>query len=217
MLAALARALRLTGDERDHLYFLAGRQPPRTHHRAVHVSPALLYVLDALEGAPATVVSDLNEVLVQNALARALLGDGPRYTGMERSITYRWFADPAKRDRSPAEDHAQVGRTYVADLRATWARRRGDADVEALVARLSEVSEEFRDLWDRHEVAVRRADTKRVVHPLVGTVELDCEVLFTTEGDQGLVLLTARPGTEAREQLEMLRVVGLQDMSVAGA
>ena len=50
VLAALARALRLSGDERDHLYFLAGRQPPRTHRPGAHVSPALLYVLDALEG-----------------------------------------------------------------------------------------------------------------------------------------------------------------------
>ena len=30
MLSALARALRLTEDERDHLFHLAGQQPPRT-------------------------------------------------------------------------------------------------------------------------------------------------------------------------------------------
>jgi transcriptional regulator with XRE-family HTH domain len=213
VIASLARALRLDDDERDHLYHLAGQQPPRTRRRSAHVRPALLQLLDALTGAPAIVVSDLNEVLVQNPMARALFADASGYRGLDRSSTYRWFADPSSRDHFPVEDHEQHARTYVADLRATWARRRGDADVEELVTALLETGEEFRDLWERHEVAVKRAYTKRVVHPLVGIVDLDCETLLTPDGDQMLVLLSARPGTPARDQLDMLRVVGLQDMS----
>jgi transcriptional regulator with XRE-family HTH domain len=211
VLAALARALRLTDDERDHLFHLAGQQPPRTRPATTHVGPSLLYLLDALEAAPAFVVDDLNTVLVQNDLSRALLGDASRYRGLERSTTYRWFT--GDRDHFPAEDHPTHSRTYVADLRATWGRRSGDADVQELLAALLETGAEFRELWERHEVAVKRAQTKRVLHPLVGLVDLDCETMLTPDGTQMLVLLTPRPGGEARAQLDMLRVVGLQTMS----
>src|SRR4051794_35641271 len=57
-IGALARALRLTLDERDHLLQLAGFAPPPRARRSEHVSPALLRVLDRLD-APAQVVSDL--------------------------------------------------------------------------------------------------------------------------------------------------------------
>ncbi|UGT70156.1 hypothetical protein LTT66_08320 [Nocardia gipuzkoensis] len=49
----------------------------------------------------------------------------------------------------------RLGRRHVADLRATAARRAGDADVLEFVARLRSVSAEFGRLWDEHRVAVR--------------------------------------------------------------
>ena len=58
--------------------------------------------------------------------------------------------------------------------------------------------------------AVRHADHKRFLHPAVGPLELDCEVLLTPDQDQRLILHTAPPGTESAEKLELLRVVGLQ-------
>src|SRR5690349_13427458 len=39
LLAALARALRLTADERDHLYVLAGHRPPAGPFAGAHVRP----------------------------------------------------------------------------------------------------------------------------------------------------------------------------------
>ena len=98
----------------------------------------------------------------------------------------------------------------VADLRATWSRRRGDADVEVLVARLLAASPEFAQLWAEHVVAVRRADTKRFVHPEVGIVQVDCEVLATTDEGQRLVILGARPGTADAERLQLIGVLGEQ-------
>src|SRR5438105_11655973 len=46
MLIAITRALRLTLDERDHLFRLAGHHAPARMRRSDHVSPALLRVLD---------------------------------------------------------------------------------------------------------------------------------------------------------------------------
>jgi len=58
-LASLARALRLTGDERDYLFRVAGRNVPSQVTIEAHVAPALLRVLDRLSDAPALVVSYL--------------------------------------------------------------------------------------------------------------------------------------------------------------
>ena len=61
---------------------------------------------------------------------------------------------------------------------------------------------------------MRRSDTKRIRHPVVGDLELDCEVLLSSGHDQRLLVYTARPGTDAYERLQLLRVVGLQDLTV---
>ena len=71
--AALSRALRLTRDERDHLYELAGHTAPPRTLRTDHASPGLQRVLEGLD-APAQIVSDLGVTLSQNLLAEALVG-----------------------------------------------------------------------------------------------------------------------------------------------
>ncbi|HYY89954.1 MAG TPA: transcriptional regulator, partial [Chloroflexota bacterium] len=103
-------------------------------------------------------------------------------------------------------------RAHVADLRATSARRPGDPAVRRLVQQLRRASPLFERLWAEHDVAVRRVDRKRVLHPTVGLLELNCEVLLTPEHDQRLILYTAPAGTETAEKLELLRVVGLQQL-----
>lgn len=215
VLAALARALRLTDDERDHLFHLAGRTPPAVHRPNAHVSPGLLYVLDHLTDSAAFVISDLGEILVQNAVATALHGDEPQREGLDRYMVWRWFTDPPFRAMAPEEDWPTHSRTHVADLRATAARRHGDPDVVELVERLTAASEEFTALWTEHEVAVRRVDHKRIIHPEVGVLDLLCEVLVGAGGDQHLVVLFARPGTDTREKLDLLRVIGTQDLTDA--
>jgi hypothetical protein len=215
LLASLARALRLTDDERDHLFHLAGQTPPARHRTDAHVSPGLMHVLDRLSDTPAFVISDLGEVLVQNAMSVAVSGDRNSRTGLERNFTWLWFAEPSVRASFPPEDWDRHSRTHVADLRATAARRRGDADVESLVRRLRAASREFAALWDEHEVAVRRADSKRIIHPEVGLLDLLCETLLSGVGDQILVVLYPRPGTNAREKLDLLRVIGTQNLTAS--
>jgi hypothetical protein len=209
MLMALSRAMRLSDDERDHIFHLAGHEAPARLSSSGMVRVGLLPVLDQLTESAAMVISDLGVTLAQNYLAQVL--QGPERLG--RSFYVSWFLDPWGRDRIPADDHAHLSRVHAADLRATAARRAVDPQVTTLVRRLRAGSEEFRRLWDEHQVAVRRSDTKRFIHPTVGTIEVDCEVLLTPEHDQRLVVYSARPGTPALEQMRLLRVVGLQDLS----
>jgi transcriptional regulator with XRE-family HTH domain len=216
ILTALARALRLTDDARDHLFHLAGEEPPRAGHGTGHVRPGLLLVLDRLEDTPAQVVSDFGDVLAQNSMAAALFGDMSARPQAQRNIVRRFFTDPGSRALFPSEDHAELARLHVANLRALLAARPDDPRPAALVAELRASSEEFARLWNTHEVAVRRSGVKRVRHPVVGDLELDCEVLLSADHDQRLILHTARPGSESYERLRLLRVVGLQDLTPAG-
>ncbi|MFF1921463.1 helix-turn-helix transcriptional regulator [Streptomyces sp. NPDC058221] len=210
MLSALARALRLSEDERDHLFHLAGEEPPRDRSGPTqHVRPGLLMVLDRLHDAPAQIFSDRGEVLAQNALAIALVGEaGPGHNHIRA-----WFTEPAARELYPSEDHGAQSRIHVAQLRAVFATRPDDARLAALVRELRGASEEFRVLWAEHRVAVRRSEVKRFLHPVVGGLELQCEVLLSAACGQNLVIHTARPGSESYERLQLLRVVGVQDFA----
>ncbi|GAA2514619.1 helix-turn-helix transcriptional regulator [Winogradskya humida] len=75
MLAALARGLRLSLEERDHLFQLGGYAVPQRGRRADHVNPGMMRIMDGLDGAAAQVVSHVGETLRQTRLAVALLGD----------------------------------------------------------------------------------------------------------------------------------------------
>ncbi|MBB5914506.1 transcriptional regulator with XRE-family HTH domain [Nocardia transvalensis] len=212
VLTSLARALRFTDDERDHLFHLCGHPAPDRRGGDGHVGPGLLYLLDKLDDTPACVVSDLGEILVQNRMHIATVGDCTSFTGMDRYLLWRCFTHPRDRRRFPAEDWDRMSRKHVADLRATAARRAGDPDVAELVSRLRAASPEFERLWTEHEVAVRVSDAKRIDHPQVGSLDLVCETLVTPNASQYLLMYYPRPGTDAQEKLNLLRVIGTQSM-----
>jgi transcriptional regulator with XRE-family HTH domain len=205
--AALSRALRLTLDERDYLLRLAGYEAPPRAVRSGHVSPAVRRVLDQLD-TPAQVTSDLAVTLVQNQLAEALVGVQTEYAGRQRSLFYRWFTNPSERERYPQEDHDGHSRTYVANLRAVYGRDTGDAEARELIDVLGRESAEFRELWSQHEVVVRSDTRKRILHPTIGLIELDCQILTAESQTERLVVFTAEPGSEDADRLELLAVVG---------
>ncbi|QTJ65470.1 helix-turn-helix domain-containing protein [Rhodococcus sp. ZPP] len=212
VLGSLARALRLTDDQRDHLYLLSGQVPPLRAVGDKHVGPGLLHLLDKLDDTPACVISDLGEVLMQNRMHVALFGDESAFSGLERYLPWRYFVHPEERSMFPEEEHERLAANQIADLRATAARRAGDADVTELVTRLRERSSEFAALWDRHDVAVRRSDTKSVLHAEVGRIDLVCETLLTPSAYQHLLVYLPQPGSDARARLDVLRVIGTQQM-----
>ncbi|MHA6622472.1 MmyB family transcriptional regulator [Pseudonocardia sp. DLS-67] len=144
MLAALARALRLTADERDYLYHLADRPVPVHGGATAHVHPGMLDLLDRLTSTPAQVITDLHVTLVQNPLAVALLGDHSGFRGVRASFVHRWFTEPDARRLYPEADHEAQSRAFVADLRAAAARRAGnDLEARSMIRSLLEVSAEF--------------------------------------------------------------------------
>ncbi len=167
---------------------------------------------DRLVDVPAVIVTDLGEVIWANPLGRALFTDLPEAPGRERNLIWKWFEDPESRPM-PEEDWEKISAAHVSDLRATYARRSGDRLVKEFVTDLIEVSDEFAELWERHDVAVRRSDIKVFTHHDVGRLEFRCEVLLTPDDDISLLVFFPFEGTETASRLELLGVVGTQSLT----
>lgn len=213
MLSSLARALRLTSDERDYLYRVAGHAAPDRAAMLEFVSPALLRVLDRLSDTPAMILSALGEPLVQNDPAKALLGDSSGYEGFDRSSVYRWFVHPeTERWRYPEQDRDRTARSLVATLRVAHGSLGARSRAGDLVRELTERSPEFTAIWERHEVARRFEEHKTLLHPEIGPIDVDCQVLFTEDQSQTLLVLTAPPHSEGEGKLKLLAVLGTQAM-----
>ncbi|RII91649.1 XRE family transcriptional regulator [Clavibacter michiganensis] len=210
MLAAIAHGLHLAVDERDHLFRLAGHQPPARGGSGDHVGPGLQRILDRLVDTPAEVVSELGETLMQTPMGVALTGDTAHLTGPERSIGYRWFADPASRRLYAEEDHDTLGRLWASGLREVATRRGPGSRAARYVELLLPRSAEFRELWAAHEVGLRPGAVKRFEHPELGRLELACQTLTDPEQSHHLLVYTAAPGSESHEKLRLLGVIGAQ-------
>lgn len=208
MVAAIAQGLHLTLDERDHLFRLAGHQPPPRGASSDHVGPGMLRIFDRLVDTPAEIVTELGETLRQTPQAAALLGDASRREGLERSIGYRWFTDPAARALHLPEDHEFYSRLYASGLRAVVARRGPRSRAAAIAADLHERSAEFQEVWERHEVGIAPRDVKRYQHPEVGLLELHCQRLLDPEQSHAMLVYTAAPGSPSYDRLQLLSVVG---------
>lgn len=212
MLAAIARGMRLNLDERDHLFRLAGHNAPSRTWRTDHINPGIMRTLDRLQDTPAQVITGLGETLVQTPPAVALLGDQTQHTGVQRSIIYRWFTEPASRRIYPEPDHPTHSRIFASDLRAASARQPGDARVREIVHDLLDASAEFAGLWAAHEVGVHH-EFKRIQHPELGIISVQCQHLFDREQSQSLLIFTATPGTPDAEKLQLLSVIGAQQLT----
>jgi transcriptional regulator with XRE-family HTH domain len=212
MIAAIAQGLHLSLDERDHLFRLAGHTPPTRGAVSDHISPGMLRTLDRLTDTPAEIVTELGETLRQSPLSVALTGDTTRFTGAARSMGYRWFTDPDERRIHPEDEHAMYSRLYASGLRGIVALRGPGSRAARLVDLLMGQNEEFRMLWNEHEVGVRPAEVKRFVHPEVGVLELNCQSLLDPDQSHRLMVYTAVPGSDSYEKLQLLSVIGAQTL-----
>ncbi|MFG1709639.1 helix-turn-helix transcriptional regulator [Nonomuraea sp. M3C6] len=210
MLASLARGLRLSLEERDHMFRLAGYATPQRALRTDHINPGMMRIFDGLEDAAAQIVTYLGETLKQTRLSVALIGDESAYTGLARSLHYRWFTDPATRLVYPEEDHRAHTRLIAANLHRVYTRDGKDSRAAAIVDALLGRSPEFAGVWREHPVTGPYCPPKRVQHPQLGVLELHCQTLVDPDQSQFLVVYTASPGSESYEKLQLLSVIGDQ-------
>ncbi|MEV0124232.1 helix-turn-helix transcriptional regulator [Streptomyces sp. NPDC050703] len=214
VLAQLARALRLSDAERDHLHHLAGTPPAPPPGPSREVRQSIVDLLNRLPDAAAVVVSATYEVIAWNPLAAALLEDFSALPRRDRNLVRRHFL--AGSPLYGASDADTFARNAAQHLRAVAARYPADPEVTSLVADLLAGSEEFACLWAAHEVAARPVLCRTFDHPQVGPIAVHCDVLDIKDSDQRVFLYTATPGTPAAEALRLLSVIGTQRMDVPG-
>jgi transcriptional regulator with XRE-family HTH domain len=208
VLAALARALMLTADERAYLFRLADEAPPPSAGPSREVPAAILALLETLTDTPAVVMDARYDVLAWNPLATHFIGDMATVPERDRNVV-RWaFTSPRSSVDWDDPDSAAFARASVADLRSAVARYPGDRALQDLVTELLAASPRFAAMWDEHEVAVRRTVTKCIDHPIAGRIEASCEVLHIPDTDQRLVLYVVAPGTPSHAALQRLRDLG---------
>jgi transcriptional regulator with XRE-family HTH domain len=204
ILAAIARGLHLSLDERDHVFRLADHAIPRRIFRDDHINPGMMRIFDRLEDTPAQVMSHLGETLRQTRLAVALLGDDSIHTGMARSLHYRWFTDPAARLIYPQDDHPMHDRLIAAHLHNAYIRDGQGSRAAAMVEALLAASPRFAAIWREHPVLGPFCAPKRIQHPQLGVLELHCQILVDPDQSQTLQVFTAVPGSESYEKLQLL-------------
>jgi transcriptional regulator with XRE-family HTH domain len=210
VLASLARALRLTTDERTHLFELAGQAPPGRGTIDRHITPSLQRLLDRLADVPVLVCDAACETIAMNTLGTALLGDLSGLPRRERNIAWRVFTRAPTTVVRTDEQWAEAEIMHVADLRNAFARHPQDEELCSLIEDLRELSPRFAELWEQRPVMPAPARRKSFRHPEVGLITLDCEALAVQGSDLELIVYTATPGSPDADALALLAAIGLQ-------
>ncbi|MGC0335774.1 helix-turn-helix transcriptional regulator [Streptomyces sp. SLBN-8D4] len=218
VLAQVARALRLSDAERDHLHHLAGTPPGPPPGPSREVRQSIVDLLHRLPQAAAIVISAAHEVIAWNDLAAALMEDFSALSRRDRNLVRRVFLGPHPHGRRlyGVSDGEEFAISSVQHLRAASARYPGDAELTGLVTELLDGSEEFATLWAAHDVTASPTLCKTFDHPVVGRVVVNCDVLDIADRDQRVVIYTAAPGSPSEEALRLLSVIGTQRLDVPG-
>jgi hypothetical protein len=219
VLAGIARALRLTDAEGDHLHTLAGTAPNRTRSHPRDVHPSIVALLERLPLTAGFVLSAAFEVLARNALAASLMEDFATRDPGDRNLARRAFLPTTWADNPlyGISDAVEFRQEVVMELRATLARYPSDPAITGLVEELRSGSTEFARLWERHDVQPAPTLSKTFRHPIVGDIAVDCDTLHLTDRDQHLVLFSAPAGPKAAEALAFLAALGPDGATVSGA
>jgi transcriptional regulator with XRE-family HTH domain len=215
LLGALARALRLTDEERDHLYRIAGAAPPADGMVPRHIPPGVQRIIDRLGDVPLAVFTATWDIVLWTPLWSAISGDPTARVGIDRNLVWRHFTmGPGVMDFD--DEHAEeFASDLVADLRTAVGRYPADPALAQLVARLQEASADFARRWSTARIAGHRSSRKTATGTPVGSIALDCDVLTVPGSDLKIVVYTTVPGSDDASKLDLLRVAGTQALSPA--
>lgn len=207
VLDAVASALRLSADERTHLFNLA--RPPRPAdspgERPV-LRPALHALLDAMAHVPAYIVGHHTDILGWNRAAELLFDfDFSDLPLGQRNWAHLLFLDPRMRGLF-ADDQPVIARQVASDLRLRNSHRPNDRALRELIAHMRSASTQFDELWTSHDVTEVAYGTYHFRHPRLGAIDVDYEFmpLVADPGVRALVTYTAPRGSATAQGLRAL-------------
>jgi transcriptional regulator with XRE-family HTH domain len=198
VLDALARALRLSAEERKHLYTLAGHAPPSSSAPASAAGPLhqrALSVVEALGDTPAIAVGPFLDIVAANAAARFLFEDFYRLPPQERN-TVRWVLLSPRARELYQDQWETTASDLIGMLRVDVGRRPADRRGKEIVGELLEASPFFRRLWTEHKVSAWQSDEQVIHHPTAGLVHLNNAAVSVT-GVPDLTIFVKRPADQA--------------------
>jgi hypothetical protein len=207
--------LRLSEEERDHLYTVAGQAPPKRTTISSSVTPGVQRLLDRLGDIPVAVYDAAWTIITWNPSWAALMGDPSNPTGWDRNVVWRTFTAGNSRVHKNTTELSAFRCSAVADLRRALGTYPDDPGLQQLIADLLEASPRFARLWRQRIVSLEDPKPKTVVHPQVGPITVDCDVLTVAGTDVRLVVYTTAPGSGEAAKLDLVRVIGLQQLGEA--
>lgn len=203
LLERLGKALRLSTDERQHLFILAGYSAPMDiPEPRESLQPQFQALLDALDPCPAHIRNQRWDILAWNEADASLFTDWGSLPVAERNGALNYFTNP--RMQKLVTNWETGTRETVAHLRMDYARSQDDPAFAELIKRLQQ-NETFARWWPHYEVLQDDTGPQELSHPLVGAFQLD-RLIVTVRQDPLLILRALLPiaGTDGKEKLNIL-------------
>lgn len=208
VIAAIARALRLDGDETEHLFSLARplRRPIAAAEEPGEVPVRYQVLLDALDPHPAHIRDRRYDLLAWNRSFAAATGFD-ELPPDDRNLLWLLFTQETAREL--LADWAEVAEIAVALFRYESAAYLADPYVVELVAKLREVSPEFREWWSLYDVYSAIGSRTEWNHPTVGSLQFERCALALDGSDINahqprLHVLVPVPGTGTERRVASL-------------
>src|SRR5260370_11974003 len=181
VLESLAQALRLTLDERRHLFLLAAQLlPPRAFSAEESIGSALQHVIQNLNPAPAYILGRRWDYLAWNKAADTVFAISRPSPPHMHNLIWRLFTSPAGHELFP--DWELMARGVLAEFRTACARYPGDAWFEELIEDLKLVSPEFCRWWPYHDARCskdgRKVRSEEHTSELQSHLNLVCRLLL---------------------------------------
>ncbi|MUT64730.1 helix-turn-helix transcriptional regulator [Paenibacillus sp. NEAU-GSW1] len=210
VLDSIARALRLSVNDRRHLFHLALKQEPlESQLPRPAVSPALQRFLDMQEAAPAFVVDPTITVIAWNKAASVIYGDYAAMSELERNSVWRTFMSPYMRELLGEgwEEHAK---RQLARFRAGYGRFIGDPWWTERIEELTRTSPEFRQWWPDRDVLYSPEGKKLIYHPAAGNLAFE-NVSFQVSENPNLQIKVSTPLADYDTASKIRRMIAEHD------
>ncbi|WP_225821184.1 helix-turn-helix transcriptional regulator [Streptomyces naphthomycinicus] len=203
VLDAVARALLMDPTERAHLFALAGTADPRTGAECPLAATTALKVVERLAPYPASLQNARYDVLAANRPFARLFGDPAELPPADRNCL--WLLTTSERWKRDFLDRDEMLRDLIAKYRAGMAGQVAEPAWSRQLNRLLRASAEFRELWERHEVAPMSPHVKRYRHPRVGLIRLEHRTMWLAPAVPAHRVVAYLPADEeSEERLERL-------------
>ncbi|MEF2965900.1 helix-turn-helix transcriptional regulator [Paenibacillus sp. M1] len=196
----IAKALRLTEDERCHLHLLA-KPIKQVKVEEQELNIGLERTIMALEPNPAFIMGRSWDLLLWNQAAEIVFGLPAFSNDLQQKPNWlrRFLMDISLKSKNMEwEAKAQI---MIARFRADYAHFPNDARFKELIEEFMQISELFREIWPQHGVQVVTDCHKHWSDPRIGEMEFEHVSLQPpTDPELKLMIYTASKDTADRLQ-----------------